>query len=65
MVQVRESGHRPCEKLEQLAKGFVADTRGRIAMSFAAIAHNNDSRNYEPTQALLEGKHAHLRDGIV
>jgi hypothetical protein len=58
-------GDRPRDELEQLAKGFVSDARHRIAASFAALGHNNDSRNYELTQSLLEGKHSYLRDGIV
>jgi alkylation response protein AidB-like acyl-CoA dehydrogenase len=58
-------GDRPREELEQLAKGFVSDARNRIAASFVALGHNNDSRNYALTQSLLEGGHSYLREGIV
>jgi hypothetical protein len=58
-------GDRPREELEKLAQSFVADARGRIAASFATLAHNNDTYNYALTQALLEGKHGYLKEGIV
>jgi hypothetical protein len=58
-------GDRPREELEKLAQCFVLDARHRIAGHFAALSHNNDSRNYALTQSLLEGKHSYLRDGIV
>jgi alkylation response protein AidB-like acyl-CoA dehydrogenase len=61
----RGDADRPRAELERLAQCFVADARGRIAASFAVIAHNNDARNYALTQSLLEGKHRYLRDGIV
>ena len=55
----------PREELEQLVQCFAADARSRIAGNFAALAHNNDGRNYKLTQSLLEGKHGYLREGIV
>jgi hypothetical protein len=55
----------PRAELEALVQSFMADARGRIAASFATLAHNNDARNYKLTQSLLEGKHAYLRRGIV
>ena len=55
----------PRAEIEQLVQSFVADARARIAASFAALAHNNDGRNYKLTQALLEGRHRYLRAGIV
>ncbi len=58
-------GDRPREELEKLAQCFVSDARNRIAGHFAALKHNNDSRNYALTQALLEGKHGYLKEGIV
>jgi hypothetical protein len=58
-------GDRPREELEKLAQCFVSDARSRIAGHFAALKHNNDTRNYALTQALLEGGHSYLRDGIV
>src|SRR6185295_18982425 len=39
----------PREELEQLVQSFVADAKSRIAASFAALAHNNDGRNYKLT----------------
>jgi alkylation response protein AidB-like acyl-CoA dehydrogenase len=55
----------PREEVEHLVQSFVADARARIAGSFAALAHNNDRRNYKLTQSILEGKHRYLRHGIV
>ena len=55
----------PRAELEQLVQSFVADAKARIAGSFAALAHNNDGRNYQLTQSILEGKHRYLRRGIV
>jgi hypothetical protein len=61
----RADAQYPREELEQLVQCFVADARSRIAGNFAALAHNNDGRNYKLTQSLLEGKHRYLRGGIV
>jgi alkylation response protein AidB-like acyl-CoA dehydrogenase len=61
----RADAEHPRAELEQLVQSFVADARGRIAGNFAALAHNNDGRNYRLTQAILEGKHRYLRRGIV
>jgi hypothetical protein len=55
----------PRSELEQLVKCFVSDARLRIAKSFAALADNSDTCNYQFTQSLLEGKHRYLRRGIV
>ena len=55
----------PREEVEQLVQSFVADAKARVASSFAALAHNNDGRNYKLTQSILEGKHRYLRRGIV
>jgi alkylation response protein AidB-like acyl-CoA dehydrogenase len=64
LIKRADAAH-PRAELEQLVQSFVADARGRIATSFAALAHNNDPRNYKLTQSILEGKHAYLREGIV
>jgi alkylation response protein AidB-like acyl-CoA dehydrogenase len=64
LLKQRE-GEYPRAELEQLGRSFVADAQARIASSFAALAHNNDDRNYQFTQAILEGKHRYLRRGIV
>lgn len=64
LLKRRDPAH-PREELEQLVRCFVADARLRIAGHFAALAHNNDTPNYKLTQALLAGKHAYLREGIV
>jgi hypothetical protein len=53
------------DDLAQLVQCFVADARARIAAHFAALARNNDSRNYRLAQSLLAGKHGYLRHGIV
>ena len=65
-ILVKQGGdtHRRSE-LEQLVQSFVADARARIAASFTALAHNNDSRNYALAQTILEGKHRYLRCGMV
>ncbi|HEY0945569.1 MAG TPA: acyl-CoA dehydrogenase family protein [Opitutaceae bacterium] len=55
----------PRGEVLQLAQCVFAEARGRIAATFAALKHNNDRRNYALAQSLLEGKHAHLRKGIV
>jgi alkylation response protein AidB-like acyl-CoA dehydrogenase len=55
----------PRAELGQLVQSFVADARARVAASFAALSHNNDGKNYQLTQSLLEGKHRYLRRGIV
>jgi alkylation response protein AidB-like acyl-CoA dehydrogenase len=52
-------------ELEQLVQSFVADAHGRITANFAALGHNNDQRNYQLTQAILEGGHRYLGHGIV
>jgi alkylation response protein AidB-like acyl-CoA dehydrogenase len=63
---VKQGGEtHPRSELEQLVQSFVADARARIDASFAALAQNNDSRNYSLAQTLLEGKHRYLRRGIV
>jgi alkylation response protein AidB-like acyl-CoA dehydrogenase len=64
LVKRRDEAFRP-EELAQLVQSFVADARSRIAANFAALAHNNDSRNYKFSQSILEGKHRYLRRGIV
>jgi alkylation response protein AidB-like acyl-CoA dehydrogenase len=61
----RGDDEHPRSELEQLVQSFVADARSRISGSFAALANNNDSRNYRLTQAILEGNHRYLRRGIV
>jgi hypothetical protein len=61
----RADAEYPRAELEQLVQSFVADARLRIAGSFAALARNNDGRNYQLTQSILEGKHRYLRRGIV
>lgn len=61
----RRDDQYPREELAQLVQSFVADAKARIAGSFAALAHNNDGRNYRLTQSILEGKHRYLRRGIV
>lgn len=61
----RDDPEYPRADLEQLVPCFVADARARIAASFAALARNNDARNYKLTQSLLEGKHPYLRSGVV
>jgi hypothetical protein len=58
-------GDRPRDELEKLAQCFVSDARHRIAGHFAALKHNNDTRNYALTQALLGGGHGYLKEGIV
>ncbi len=65
LVKRGQGAQYPRAELEQLVQSFVADARGRIAASFAALAHNNDARNYRLTQSILEGKHTYLRRGIV
>jgi hypothetical protein len=60
-----DSDEYPRDEVAQLAHCFVADARLRVARNFAALAHNNDTPNYQLTQTLLEGKHRYLRRGIV
>jgi alkylation response protein AidB-like acyl-CoA dehydrogenase len=55
----------PRAEVEQLAGCFFGEARHRIAASFAALQHSNDRRNYALAQALLDGRHGHLRTGIV
>ena len=55
----------PRAEVEQLVQSFVAGARGRITAHLAALARNNDRRNYQLAQAVLEGKHQYLRRGIV
>ena len=55
----------PRAELEHLAGCAFGEARGRIAAGFAALQHNNDDRNYRLAQALLDGRHDHLRRGIV
>ena len=64
LIKANDPAH-PRDEVEQLLQCFVADARSRVAGAFAALGHNNDSRNYKLTQSLLEGKHTYLRDGIV
>ena len=51
--------------LEQIVACLFGDTRLRIAASFTGIKHNRDRAHYDLAQALLAGRHAHLRTGIV
>src|SRR5204862_73993 len=53
------------EEPGRLVQSLVADARARTAGSFAALARNNDGRNYKFAQSILEGKHRYLRRGIV
>lgn len=55
----------PRTELEQLTGCVFGEARCRIAAGFAALQHNNDDRNYRLAQALLDGRHDHLRRGIV
>jgi alkylation response protein AidB-like acyl-CoA dehydrogenase len=64
LVKKSEAGFARAD-LEQLVQCFVADARGRIAGSFAALKHNNDRRNYALAQSVLEGKHEYLKKGLV
>ena len=61
----RNDPAQPRAELEKLVQCFVADARMRIAASFAALRHNHDRGNYALAQAILDGKHTHLRRGIV
>lgn len=61
----RGDDEHPRAELEQLVQCFVAGAQARIAGHFAALAHNNDRRNYQLTQSIIEGKHRYLRRGIV
>ncbi len=60
-----QSAEYPPVELAQLVQCFVADARSRIAANFTGLAHNNDGRNYQLAQSLLEGKPRYLRRGIV
>jgi alkylation response protein AidB-like acyl-CoA dehydrogenase len=51
----------PRADLEQLVDCFAAEAKGRVAGSFAHLAHNGDRRNYALAQSLLDGKHPYLK----
>jgi alkylation response protein AidB-like acyl-CoA dehydrogenase len=61
----REGGGERRAELEQIVACFAAEARTRIACHVAGLRRNSDRRNYALAQALLEGKHAYLREGIV
>jgi hypothetical protein len=55
----------PRAELEQLVNCFSANSRLRVAEHFRALRHQNDRGNYKLAQSLLDGRHAHLQDGLV
>jgi hypothetical protein len=64
LVKRADPAH-PREELEQLVDCVFGNARGRIAAAFAGLGRNDDRRNYDLAQALLEGRHAYLKKGIV
>jgi len=59
---VEEKGRTDAEELADL---FGRQARLRIDHLFAALWHNDDTRNYKAAQQMLDGRYAWLEDGLV